>query len=184
MSRASTAAGAWVHVGQGTFVIADAPDAVLTTVLGSCVAACMYDSEAGQGGMNHFLLPTHTGSSADDRRYGVNAMELLINGLLQAGARRDRLRAKVFGGACMNARLTDIGAQNAAFVRRFLKTEGIAIAGESLGGASARRVHFWPYSGRARQFLVKSSDPTDFEVTHPTHSQPVACPASGVVELF
>jgi len=83
-----------VHVIQGEFFVTEAPDLVLTTILGSCVAACMRDAVAGVGGMNHFLLPGDDGRQSEGGlRYGVQAMELLVNGLLRRGARRDRLEA-------------------------------------------------------------------------------------------
>lgn len=82
------AAGRRVHVIQGEFKVVNDPDIVLSTILGSCVAACMRDPAAGVGGMNHFLLPgsaTSPSSGADATRYGVHLMELLINGLLKQG---------------------------------------------------------------------------------------------------
>jgi chemotaxis receptor (MCP) glutamine deamidase CheD len=113
----------------------------MSTVLGSCIAACIRDPERGLGGMNHFLLPDGDGNgdSEEAKRYGVNAMEILINSLLRAGARRDRLEAKLFGGASMFDRLRNIGAENAAFAKRFLQAEGIAVIGGDTGGTSARR---------------------------------------------
>lgn len=115
------AAGRRVHVIQGEFKVVNDPDIVLSTILGSCVAACMRDPAAGVGGMNHFLLPgsaTSPSSGADATRYGVHLMELLINGLLKQGARRDRLEAKIFGGARTIARFSNVGEQNAAFARQ------------------------------------------------------------------
>lgn len=106
--------------------------------------------------MNHFLLPfgpKATGNSPE--RYGVHAMEILINALLKGGARRSRLQAKLFGGARMSAGLTDIGKSNARFAREFLATEEIACLAESLGGTHARRVLFRPATGQARQMLVQ-----------------------------
>ena len=85
-------------------------------------------------------------------------MELLVNGLLQTGARRDRLEAKLFGGARTLEGLSDIGARNAAFAERFLKNEEISFVGASLGGDNGRRVQFWPISGRARQAMVVGND--------------------------
>ncbi len=142
-----------VQVTQGeTYVTADARE-VLTTVLGSCIAACLHDPIAKVGGMNHFLLPDGGGH---DRaaRYGVNAMEILINGLLRQGALRARLQAKLFGGASVIAGLSDVGAGNVAFAEKFLADEGIALAGGDVRGTRARRVQFWPVSGRARQLAV------------------------------
>jgi chemotaxis protein CheD len=81
-------------------------------------------------------------------------MELLVNGLLQKGARRDRLEAKLFGGARTVEGLSDIGAKNASFAEKFLKNEGINYIGGSLGGDNGRRVQYWPVSGRARQAMI------------------------------
>ncbi|WP_126975719.1 chemotaxis protein CheD [Frigidibacter oleivorans] len=145
-------------LGQGEYVLGDATSAPIATVLGSCVAACLHDPVARRGGMNHFLLPEGggSGSAASPASFGVNAMELLINALLRAGAERGRLQAKVFGGASLRVDLTDIGARNAAFIAGYLRREGIACLGQSLGGTSARRVEFWPGEGRARQRLVQA----------------------------
>jgi chemotaxis protein CheD len=99
--------------------------------------------------MNHFLLADGDGEEA--MRYGAYAMEVLINDLLKLGASRERLQAKLFGGAKIMERLNDIGAENVLFAQRFLATEGIPVVGESLGGRRARRVEFWPVGGRARQ---------------------------------
>ena len=104
--------------------------------------------------MNHFLLPESAVKSIQTASFGVNAMELLINEMARLGARRDRLKGKVFGGARMIAGLSDIGARNAEFVRDFLRREGITLTGQSLGGTQARRVEFWPGTGRARQKLL------------------------------
>lgn len=147
-----------IQIVQGEYRISDRPEAVMSTVLGSCVAACMWDEDRGIGGMNHFLLAqAQNQAGAGDIRYGVHAMEVLINALLRAGARRDRLRAKLFGGAKIATNLRDIGASNASFAREFLKTEGIPCLAESLGGTQARRVTFQPVTGRARQLLIPNT---------------------------
>ncbi len=150
-----------VNIVQGEYFVTDDPNVVVTTLLGSCVAACIRDPIARVGGMNHFLLPAPEVRvrDTDAERYGVHLMELLVNGLLQRGARRDRLEAKLFGGARTVEGLSDIGARNAAFAERFLHNEDIVMVGGSLGGESGRRVQFWPVSGRARQ-AVMSADKT------------------------
>lgn len=131
-------------------------DEVIVTVLGSCVAACLMDPVGLVGGMNHFMLPANKSAQENDKyfaaRYGAGAMELLINGLLRLGARRDRLVAKTFGGGRVMGGLSDIGQQNIAFIRRFLHEEGIPAWAEDLGGDQARKVYFFPHSG---QVLVK-----------------------------
>ena len=146
-----------VNVIQGDFHISEKEDDVLTTVLGSCVAVCLFDPVRRIGGMNHFLLPSGDTGGTVNVRYGTHAMELLINGLLKKGAQRDMLQAKVFGGARMNDSFRDIGGSNAAFARTFLADEGLPITAESLGGKAARRLRFWPTTGRVRQLLVESA---------------------------
>lgn len=145
-----------IHVIQGDYAVARDDSSVMTAILGSCVAACLRDPIAGVGGMNHFLLPEARASSSDQVLYGAQSMELLINALLKAGARKERLEAKIFGGARMIAGLSDIGQSNGDFARRFLRDEGIPCLAESIGGTKARRIRFWPASGRARQMLLGS----------------------------
>lgn len=141
-----------IHVGQGEHYVTSDPDEVLSTVLGSCVALCLRDPVAGVGGMNHFLLPDGAGKGTDaGRRYGAYLMEVLINDVLKAGGRRERLEAKLFGGGRMFDSLTDVGAANADFAERFLADEAIPVVSSSLRGAGGRRVHYWPVSGRALQ---------------------------------
>lgn len=129
---------------------------VLSTVLGSCVSACIRDRHAGIGGMNHFMLPEAGDSDplAASARYGVHAMELLLNELAKSGARRSALEAKVFGGGAVVSGMTSshVGSRNAAFVIEFLKTEGIDIAARDLEGIYPRKLQFFPESGRV---LVK-----------------------------
>jgi len=173
-----------VHVGQGEFEVTDRHDLVFSTILGSCVSACIRDPSLGIGGMNHFLLPEAPGSGADDRRYGVQAMELLVNALLAMGANRYRLEAKVFGGGRMSAGLVDIGGKNVAFVRQFLVDEGIPIVSESLGGLQARRIHFWPATGRAKQQLVVDPTVAARERALAQRAERAEREAGGELELF
>jgi chemotaxis protein CheD len=185
MSAAAQVAEKLQHVIQGEFAVTDDPNIVLTSILGSCVACCLHDPIARVGGMNHFLLPGDESSGDDSLRYGVNSMELLINGLLRRGARRDRLEAKLFGGARVLAGLSDVGAQNAAFARRFLKEEGIPCIGESLGGNQARRVRFSPTTGAARQLLLDKVDQSTLAVETPRRKAPEKAPeSSGDLDLF
>ncbi|HEX2593839.1 MAG TPA: chemotaxis protein CheD [Rhizomicrobium sp.] len=147
--------GCWhVQLTQGDMHVTGEANEVLTTILGSCIAACIRDRDLGIGGMNHFLLPEGDAQGTEAQRYGVYAMELLINAILSRGARRDRLEAKLFGGANVLAGVTSIGTRNAAFAREFLSDEGIAVIGGNVGGTSPRRILYWPHSGRARQLLM------------------------------
>jgi len=144
-----------VNLVQGEFKVSADPDIVFTTILGSCVGACIRDSARGVGGMNHFLLPgPGVGDARASERMGVHLMELLLNGLMRQGAQRDHLEAKLFGGARMMQGLSDIGAKNAEFARNFLKYEGIRLIGGDTGGERGRRLQFWPVTGRARQSYI------------------------------
>jgi chemotaxis protein CheD len=172
----------YIRVIQGECHVSDDPKVVLTTILGSCVAACIRDPVAGLGGMNHFLLPGDGGRaspSSEAERYGAYLMELLVNGLLRAGASRHRLEAKLFGGASVVKSLSAIGRMNAAFAKNFLATEGIRIIGESLGDERGRRVEYSPVSGHARQLFVDAPAET-IEPAPPSSSGS----AAGALELF
>ncbi|RJF85721.1 chemotaxis protein CheD [Sphingomonas cavernae] len=170
-----------IPIVQGEHSVVAEPDVVISTLLGSCVAVCLQDPVARVGGMNHFLLgepgADSTVGAADMQRYGVHAMELLINGMMKHGAIRTRLRAHLYGGANIIAGLGAIGSSNAAFARQFMETEGIAIGRCELGGTHARKVEFMPYEGRVRATTVANAPPP---VIKP---KPVAEPA-GDVELF
>lgn len=135
----------------GEFFAARQPT-VVSTILGSCVAACLFDPEARIGGLNHFMLPFHVSDLALSARYGVHAMELLINEIMKLGGDRRRLRAKVFGGANV-FRFADspwnVGRCNAEFVRKFLETENIPVVAQRLGGEEPLRVHFVTDTGKA-----------------------------------
>jgi len=141
-----------------------ARDMMLTTVLGSCVSACVRDSTAGIGGMNHFMLPEDADPTSRDAvaamRYGVYAMEMLINELLKAGARRERLEAKVFGGGAVLANMTmlNVGDRNADFVLRYLQTEQVRIAAQDLRGSLPRRINYFPLSGRVAMRKLRRKD--------------------------
>ena len=133
-------------------------DMLIVTVLGSCVAACIRDRVTGLGGMNHFMLPdggvdANSPVSAS-MRYGTYAMEVLINDLLKAGARRENMEAKVFGGGAVLRGFTaiNVGERNAAFVMSYLTTEKIRVMAEDLNDVYPRKVYFFPRTGKV---LVK-----------------------------
>ncbi|MFC5479230.1 chemoreceptor glutamine deamidase CheD [Massilia suwonensis] len=131
---------------------------LIVTVLGSCVSACIRDRITGLGGMNHFMLPDGGGDAGSpvsaSMRYGTFAMEVLINDLLKAGARRENLEAKVFGGGAVLRGFTamNVGERNASFVMNFLKTERIPVLAEDLNDIHPRKVYFFPKTGKV---LVK-----------------------------
>ena len=127
---------------------------IISTLLGSCVAACLYDPVNRVIGMNHFLLAQqHVANNTpllatDEGRYGIHAMELLINNMLKQGAQRIHLKAKAFGGGDvlkLNNELRggkSIGASNCEFITTFLNTERIPLVGSQLGGISGRNIFF------------------------------------------
>ena len=166
-----------VNIIQGEFKVSGEPQVVLTTLLGSCVAACIRDPVAGIGGMNHFLLPGDSGSTRFSEQMGVHLMELLLNGLMRQGAQCDRLEAKLFGGARMMAGLSDIGAKNAEFAKRFLSYEGVKLVGGDCGGVQGRRIQFSPTTGRVLQSYMA-------QVVETAPPKPLVRPSLGDVDLF
>lgn len=164
-------------------------DLVLVTVLGSCVAACIRDPDRRIGGINHFMLPA--ANEADplsaSARYGVYAMEILINHLIKLGARRSSLQAKVFGGGQVMATLThsQVGGRNAAFVHEFLKTERIPVVAEDLLDIYPRKVYFFPATGRVLvKKLVKLANNTVYYREREYAARLTEGPVAGEVELF
>lgn len=130
---------------------------MLVTTLGSCVSACLYDPSTGIGGMNHFMLPNVNKTVVELEqgacmvtKYGVHAMEILINDLVKAGVDRRRIKAKVFGGGKVVPSFVqqDVGRFNAEFVIHFLNTEGIEIVASDLCDVYARKIYFFPNSGK------------------------------------
>lgn len=164
---------------------------MVTTVLGSCVAACIRDVKSGVGGMNHFMLPiTHESNSGwggDSRstRYGNYAMEHLINEILKHGGQRSNLEVKIFGGGKILSQQTDIGAANIQFVRHYIRIEGLRLVAEDVGDIYPRKVHYFPDLGLARVKKLRSLQNDTVLVRedrymHELEQQPI----EGSVELF
>ena len=173
-----------VKVLPGEFFVADEDLLVLTT-LGSCIAACLWDRERHIGGMNHFMLPDGVGDSG---RYGSYAMELLINELLQRGATRQMLEAKVFGGGAVIAGMNSInvGERNTQFVIEYLRTERIPIVSRDVMEIYPRKVMFLPASGKAMVKRLAAAHADAFAVQDRAAAQkalPVAG-SGGSVDLF
>ncbi len=140
-----------VKVLPGEYFVAD-DDLLITTTLGSCIAACLWDRQARVGGMNHFMLPD--GGGADDDagagRYGGAAMSRLIDALLERGASRATLEAKVFGGGAVVGGMTrlNVGERNTRFAIDYLQQERIPIVGSDVLAIHARKVCVYPASGK------------------------------------
>lgn len=154
----------FVTIFIGEYYVSSKP-VVISTLLGSCVAACLFDPKKKIGGMNHIQMP----GSADFKnfntaaRYSINAMELIINGMMKLGADRENIIAKVFGGASVISAIPinkSVGPQIVVFVKEFLKTEKIKIVSHDLGGIVTRKVFFHTDTGEAfvqRSHSMKSS---------------------------
>jgi chemotaxis protein CheD len=162
-------------------------DILITTVLGSCIAACIWDAKARAGGMNHFMLPDGDGLDGLGR-YGSFAMELLINGLIKNGARRESMQAKVFGGAQVMAGFTtmNVGERNTRFVLDYLATERIPVVSQDVLDIHPRKVCFFPVSGKALVKRLAHSHPESLVVEERKVSAAVVARsnAGGSVDLF
>jgi chemotaxis protein CheD len=132
---------------------------MIVTTLGSCVSACIRDPKIGLGGMNHFMLPSRSRhcrheSNGDPwntaARYGNLAMELLINTIMRNGGERGNLEVKLFGGAKILAHMKNIGCFNVDFIREYIKTEGLSVLAEDLGGLCPRAIRYFPSTGKVQ----------------------------------
>ncbi|MFM9891031.1 MAG: hypothetical protein ACKVOE_10435 [Rickettsiales bacterium] len=177
-----------VKIFSGDWHVSTEPGEMLATILGSCVSACVRDPFAGIGGMNHFLLPgdeRETKEMSDAARYGVFAMESLINGILNAGGRKDRLEFKVFGGGNVINNSARIGSKNATFIRQFLRNEGYRITSEDLEGEHPRRLHYFPSTGRVMMRLLRRREDMIVLDEEARYTKKIAAaPVEGEIELF
>ena len=142
-----------MHIHPGEFYVSSG-DAIYT-ILGSCVSVVLYSSRHKTGGMNHFMLPSSSEANPEKNyagRYGIHAMELLINGLMKAGVAKRELSAKVFGGGnVLNADPTSryhIGFKNTEFVFKFLAAENIPVIARDTGEDYGRKIYFFPETGK------------------------------------
>ncbi len=186
--------GCWMaKILPGEFYITTADEGI-TTVLGSCISACIRDPVVRIGGMNHFMLPEDTtqGKSAWldacaglATRYGSFAMESLINGLLKLGARRERLEVKLFGGGHVLRAALEVGDRNIQFARQWLRTEGFHISAEDVGSDVPRRIIYIPSTGKVQVKHLRSADSSDIAAREQQHLRSFATqPANNDIELF
>lgn len=167
MNRVVKAEQKKITIHQGEYHVSD-DSVVISTLLGSCISACLYDPVNRVIGMNHFLLGNrgHLRETpicmTEAGRYGVHAMELVINGMFKLGAHRSHLRAKVFGGSSFFRPEEDrdafsrVGAVNRRFILEFLENDGIPIVASDLGGDRGRTIHF---SSDDYSVMVKKTPP-------------------------
>lgn len=157
---------------------------MITTVLGSCVSACVYDPMRKIGGMNHFMLP---GSESGDgsARYGLFAMESLVNEILKLGCRKSDLKAKLFGGGQIIEKMTDVGQKNIRFAKTFLFSEGIPLESHDLGLIYPRKVNFFPLTGKAMVKRLQTLHNTTIEDREREYAATLnKAPVSGDIDLF
>ena len=165
-------------------------DMVIVTVLGSCVSACIRDRVSGIGGMNHFMLPDSGDSDSPvsaSMRYGTYAMEVLINDVLKAGARRENLEAKVFGGGNVLRGFVaiNVGERNAQFVRNYLRAENIRVMAEDLNDIYPRKVYFFPRTGRVLVKKLRQLNNNTLANREQDYAQRLQTgPVAGDIELF
>ncbi len=166
-------------------------DELISTVLGSCVSACIRDTLFGIGGMNHFMLPVNRDELKADRvigdaeRYGNYAMEHMINDILSHGGRRSNLEVKVFGGGRIIRNMTNVGARNIDFVLEYIHSEGLNLLAQDVGGDWPRKVVYQPMTGkvfvkRLRNLHNDTIIQREEHYRHEIEEQPVA----GEIELF
>lgn len=162
-------------------------DLLIMTVLGSCIAACIWDNKMRVGGMNHFMLPDGDGADGSGR-YGSYAMELLINEMIKLGARRETMQAKVFGGGAVMAGFTtmNVGERNTRFVLDYLATERIPVVSQDVLDIHPRKVCFFPVTGKALVKRLAHSHPESLVVEERRGNAALVAKsnAGGSVDLF
>ncbi len=169
-------------------------DEAITTVLGSCISACIRDPAVRIGGMNHFMLPEDNSSGKSSwiegpgglaTRYGSYAMESLINELMKLGARRERMEVKLFGGGKILSSMTDVGKKNIQFAKEFLRVEGFKIAAEDVGDVCPRRVMYFPTTGVVMLKRLRALDVVEIAQRETNYLSTLAAKkADDDIELF
>ena len=141
-------------------MFASAQPAEVTTILGSCVAVCLWDRYLGIGGINHYMLPTWNGMELASPKYGNIAIERLTERMLQLGCKKNNLVAKVFGGGeviSVSSSSMHIGERNIMVAEEMLMDQNIPIIGRSTGGKNGRKIIFNTHTGEVLQCYIKNS---------------------------
>lgn len=169
-------------------------DEIITTVLGSCVSACIRDPDTGVGGMNHFMLPGNNDRDMDkwgnsaclSTRYGVAAMEMLINDILKLGSKKNRLEVKLFGGGeVLQMETNNVGKQNVQFVQEFISAEGLSVKSADLGGPHPRKVNFSPKTGKVMMRRLRALHKSTIVNQEKNYANNIQKPqATGGIDLF
>lgn len=169
-------------------------DEIIATVLGSCISVCICDKKIGIGGMNHFMLPENKKGDDDSwkynhvdkaARYGLDAMEHLVNDILKNGGRKRHFEIKITGGGRILAKMNDIGLKNINFIQDYLRTEGYPVMSEDVGSVFPRKVRYFPRTGRLQVMKLKSlHNDTIVKRENDYQEQLNVAPVEGDVELF
>jgi chemotaxis protein CheD len=167
-------------------------DEILTTVVGSCIAACIRDSVNGIGGMNHFMLPTHVTYKnkwehtkvSFASRYGSFAMEYMINEILKHGGNRRNLEVKLFGGGRIMQNMANIGQKNIEFVKNYIQLEGLTLLAEDLGDIYPRKILYYPGNGRVRVKKLRAMEQSILVRENVYRRKLEKQPLAGDVDLF
>ena len=167
-------------------------DEIITTVLGSCVSACVWDKKTGIGGMNHFMLPlSHNGEWGGSElistanRYGNYAMEHMINDILTHGGQRSNLAVKIFGGGKIISEMSNIGIKNISFVHGYIKNEELQLVSEDVGDIFPRKIVFFAKTGRVRVKKLKQMHNDTLIKRERAYQQDIEeSPVEGSIELF
>ncbi len=153
-----------VYIGPGEAAVSREP-VIISTLLGSCISVALFDPGLAAGGLNHFLLPFAKSGSvfSESGRYGIHAMELLINDLLKLGVSRRGIRAKVFGGSAMlsyrEKTVYNVPRMNIQFIFEFLDLEKIPVDSYSVGGDLPRKILFFSHTGKVLLRFTRKSLP-------------------------
>lgn len=148
----------FIHVGQ---IHVDSAPHAISTVLGSCVAVCLYDTALGIGGMNHYLLPFWNGNGLQSPKFGNIAIPKLIESMIMKGSNPKNLQAKIFGGASLNMGITDammIGQKNILVAKEILREYKIVLVAEDVGGQNGRKIQFDLERGKVLLKYAQRSD--------------------------
>ncbi|WP_455381197.1 chemotaxis protein CheD [Salinispira pacifica] len=182
-----------LHPGE---YLATADDIVIATILGSCVAVALWDRRQGIGGLNHFMLPGRTGGGSpflsEPGKYGMYAMESLVNEMLKLGARRQDLAAKVFGGGAVlrgnrtaepNRAIPD---SNIGFAVEYLSVERIPIENTDVGGSFGRKIYLFPRTFRVLLKRITGTLITSVEQEEKDYLEKIRkeAPKGGETRLF
>lgn len=141
-----------VPIYSGNYYVSTDPKVVIYTLLGSCIAVCLFDSQKGIGGMNHFMLPrqsTYSCKSKETKRgwFGSDSVDLMIEEILKRGGSLSRLKAKVFGGAQMVEGLdlinSNVSTANIDFALNYLDEKQIPVIAKDVGGHSGRKIYYY-----------------------------------------